>query len=138
MDSDHAEWIAKFRGTVAADFDSQLDQAEIHYRPLFSTLGAIRSSLGKPPTMAAYNVVFEVNEVIFGVVPRANDWVEYSCVLKIEDGGKLPVSLEMSFIPPHPFSVNMPLAHTIRAASISGLYFKVIAFLGEYGVEFRG
>ena len=92
---------------------------------------------GKPLNMPRYNVVFEAKETILGVVPRANDWVKYSCLLKIEDGGKLPVSLEMTFIPPHPFSVNMPTAHSIKAESISGLYFKVITFLREYGVEFR-
>ena len=92
---------------------------------------------GKPLNMPRYNVVFEAKETILGVVPRANDWVKYSCLLKIEDGGKLPVSLEMTFIPPHPFSVNMPAAHSIKAESISDLYFKVITFLREYGVEFR-
>ena len=88
--------------------------------------------------MPRYNVIFETKETILGVVPRANDWVTYSCLLKIEDGGKLPVSLEMTFIPPHPYSVNMPLTHSIKADSISGLYFKVVKFLGKYGVEFRG
>jgi hypothetical protein len=88
--------------------------------------------------MPQYNVVFEAKETILGVVLRTNDWVRYSCLLKIEDGGKLPVSLEMTFIPLHPFSVNMPSAHTIQANSIFGLYFKVINFLGKYGVEFRG
>jgi hypothetical protein len=88
--------------------------------------------------MPRYNVVFESKETILGVVPQANDWVTYSCLLKISDGGKLPVSLEMTFIPPHPFSVNMPLVHSIKAESISALYFKVINFLGKYGVEFRG
>ena len=88
--------------------------------------------------MPQYNVVFEAKETILGVVLQANDWVRYSCLLRIEDGGKLPVSLEMTFIPPHPFSVNMPSAHTIQANSISGLYFKVINFLAKYGVEFRG
>jgi hypothetical protein len=44
----------------------------------------------------------------------------------------------MTFIPPHPFSVNMPLVHSIKADSISGLYFKVVNLLGKYGVEFRG
>lgn len=87
--------------------------------------------------MPRYNVVFEARETILGVVPRAGDWVQYSCLLKIEDGGKLPVSLEMTFIPPHPYSVNMPLAHSIKAKSISGLYSNVIKFLGKYGVEFR-
>jgi len=88
--------------------------------------------------MSSYDVVFETKETILGVVPRVNDWVTYSCVLKIKNGGKLPVSLDMTFIPPHPFSVNMPLVHTIKADSISGLYFKVIRFLGKYGIEFRG
>ena len=88
--------------------------------------------------MPRYNVIFETKETILGVVPRANDWVTYSCLLKIEDGGKLPVSLEMTFIPYHPYSVNMPLTHSIKADSISGLYFKVVKFLGKYGVEFRG
>ena len=88
--------------------------------------------------MSRYNVIYEAKETIFGIVPRANDGVRYSCLLKIEDGGKLPVSLEMVFIPPHPFLVNMPLTHSIRADSISGLYYKVIQFLGKYGVEFRG
>jgi hypothetical protein len=138
MDMDNTEWVAQFRGAADADLGGPLDQAEIHQQPLISTLGAIRSFLEKPPNMARYNVVFETKEIIFGVVPRANDWVKYSCVLKIKDGGKLPVSLEMTFIPPHPFSVNMPLAHTIRAASISGIYFRVIKFLGKYGIEFRG
>jgi hypothetical protein len=88
--------------------------------------------------MSPYKVVFETAETISGVVPRANDWVKYSCVLTIKDGGKQPVSLEMTFIPPHPFSVNMPLHHLIQAHSISSMYFKVVSFLGKYGVEFRG
>ncbi len=88
--------------------------------------------------MTRYNVIFESKENIYGVVPRANDWVEYKCILKVKDRRKMPVSLEMEFVPPHPFSVNMPLEHTIQAESISALYGKVVIFLAEYGVEFRG
>ena len=88
--------------------------------------------------MSQYKVVFETTEMITGVVSRANDWVRYSCVLRIKDGGKQPVTLDMEFIPPHPFSVNMPLVHAIQAHSLSSMYFKVITFLGKYGVEFRG
>ncbi len=65
--------------------------------------------------MARCNVIFESKENIFGVVPRANDWVEYKSILKVKDGGKMPVSLEMEFVPPHPFSINMPLEHAIQA-----------------------
>ena len=73
-----------------------------------------------------------------GVVPRANDWIQYGCILKVKDGGKMPVSLEMKFIPPHPFLVNMPLEHSMNAESISSIYGKVVKFLSKYGVEFRG
>jgi hypothetical protein len=64
--------------------------------------------------------------------------VEYKSILKVKNGGKMPVSLEMEFVPPHPFSVNMPLEHSIQAESISALYGKVVIFLSEYGVEFKG
>lgn len=88
--------------------------------------------------MPKYNVIYETKEKVLGVVPRANDWVEYTCVLKVKNGGNMPVSLDMQFVPPHPFSVNMPLEHSIRAESISNLYWKVIKFLAKYGVVFRG
>ena len=88
--------------------------------------------------MPKYNVVYESKEKVLGVVPRANDWVEYTCVLKVKNGGNMPVSLDMQFVPPHPFSINMPLEHSIRAESISNLYRKVIKFFAKYGVEFRG
>lgn len=29
--------------------------------------------------MPEYNVVYESKEKVLGVVPRANDWVEYTC-----------------------------------------------------------
>ena len=88
--------------------------------------------------MPKYDVIYESQETILGVVPRANDWVEYACILTVKNGGKLPVSLDMQFVPPHPFSVNMPLEHSIKGESISRLYWKVIKFLEKYGVEFRG
>ena len=88
--------------------------------------------------MPRYTVIFESKEIICGVVPRANDWIQYECILKVKDGGKTPVSLEMKFIPPHPFLVNMPLEHSIKAESISSIYGKVVKFLSRYGVAFRG
>jgi len=50
----------------------------------------------------------------------------------------MPVSLDMRFMPPHPFSVNMPLEHLIKAENISDLYWRVVKFLAKYDVEFRG
>jgi hypothetical protein len=88
--------------------------------------------------MPKYDIVFETKEYVHGVVPRANDWVEYKCILKVKSGGKNPVSLDMEFVPPHPFAVNMPLEHSIKAESISNLYGKIVKFLAKHGVEFRG
>ena len=88
--------------------------------------------------MPRYNVIYETKETITGVVPRAYDWVTYECILKVKSGGKMPVSLEMKFIPPHPYSVNMPMEHSIKAESISALYGMVVKYLAKYGVDFRG
>ena len=38
--------------------------------------------------MPKYNVAFESNEEIYGIVPRAYDWVHYKSILKVKDGGK--------------------------------------------------
>jgi len=88
--------------------------------------------------MPRYNVIFESKEIICGVVPRSNDWVQYKCILIVKGGGKFPVSLDMEFIPPHPFVVNMPLVHSMKAKSISAVYGKVVKFFAKYGLEFRG
>ena len=87
--------------------------------------------------MPRYKVVFESKEDIYGIVPRANDWVQYSSVLTVKDGGKYPVSLEMTFIPPHPFAFNMPEKHSIKAISITNAYAKVVKFFKQFGIEFR-
>ncbi len=87
--------------------------------------------------MPKYKVIFESEEEIYGVVPRAGDWVHYSSILKVKDGGKKPVSLQMKFVPPHPFICNMPETHSIKAESITEAYTKVVKFLGKFGIEFR-
>jgi hypothetical protein len=75
--------------------------------------------------MSRYNTVFESKEEIYGIVLRADDWVHYSALLQVKDGGKFPVFLEMEFVPPHPFAFNMPEKHLIRATSITDAYAKV-------------
>jgi len=63
--------------------------------------------------MPKYNVVFESSEEIYGIVPKSYDWVHYKSILTVKDGGKNPVSLEMTFIPPHPFAFIMSDSHSI-------------------------
>jgi hypothetical protein len=58
--------------------------------------------------MAQYKLLYESQESIFGFFPKSKEWVEYRSVLRIKDGGKMPVTIEMIFIPPHPFVFNMP------------------------------
>ena len=87
--------------------------------------------------MPRYKIIFESKEEIYGIVPRANDWVHYSSILKIKDGGKYPVSLEMSFVPLHPFAFNMPETHSIKAESITDAYVKVVKYFNKFGIEFR-
>lgn len=87
--------------------------------------------------MPRYKVIFESKEEIYGIVPRARDWVHYSSILTVKDGGKKPVSLKMKFVPPHPFICNMPDTHSIKAESITDAYVKVVKFLGKFGIEFR-
>lgn|GEM_PF-619958 len=87
--------------------------------------------------MPGYQILFESKEEIYGVVPRANDWIHYTSILKIKDGGKTPVSLEMKFVPPHPFAFNMPEKHFIKAKSITGAYAKVVKFFKSFGIEFK-
>lgn len=86
--------------------------------------------------MMKSKVIFQSKEEIYGIVPRSNDWVHYSCTLSIKDSGKAPVYLEMIFNPPHPYLVNMPEKHTIKAESISSAYSKVYKFFKKFGVEF--
>ena len=88
-------------------------------------------------TMPRYNVVFESIEEIYGIVPKAYDWVHYKSILKVKDGGKYPVSLEMTFVPPHPFAFNMPESHSIKGISITDVYVKVVKFFNKFGIKFR-
>ncbi|MFH1075732.1 MAG: hypothetical protein V1753_02660 [Pseudomonadota bacterium] len=87
--------------------------------------------------MSKYQTIFESKEEIYGIVPRANDWVHYTSVLRIKDGGKTPVSLEMIFVPPHPFAFNMPENHFIKAENVTGAYAKVVRFFKSFGIEFK-
>jgi hypothetical protein len=48
-----------------------------------------------------------------------------------------PVSLEMTFVPPHPFAFNMPENHSIKGVSITDVYVKVVKFFNKFGIEFR-
>jgi hypothetical protein len=84
-----------------------------------------------------YKVIYESNETINGYLHLSRDWVQYDAILKIRNGGKNPVSIDMTFVPPHPFPFDMPDCHSIRAASVTDAYAKVVKFFDKFGIKFK-
>ena len=69
--------------------------------------------------MPRYKIIYESEETIIGHLPKSDEWIEYTGILKIRDGGKTPVTLDMTFEPPHPFAFNMPDTLSIKAISVT-------------------
>lgn len=82
-------------------------------------------------------VIYESQENILGRLTKSKEWVRYRGVVRIKEGGKMPVSLEMTFVPPHPFPFNMPETHRIQGTSVTDVYAKVVKFFGKFGIEFK-
>jgi hypothetical protein len=76
---------------------------------------------------------FKSNETIWGRVRQSDESIQYTGILTVEESGR--VSLELSFVPPHPFLVNMPENHRIETQSITETYARLVAFLDDYGVD---
>lgn len=87
--------------------------------------------------MPKYNTVFESDEEIYGRLPKTKESVHYSAKLRVKDGGKFPVVLEMKFVPPHPFAFDMPETKTIRATSITNAYAEVSNLFFKFGIRFQ-
>ncbi len=81
-------------------------------------------------------IVFESAEDIHGRLMRGGEPVTYRGCLRVRDSGKKPVSLELTFVPPHPLSLDMPMEKSIRAESITEVYAKLTRLLAKLGVEF--
>lgn len=82
-------------------------------------------------------VIFESAEHIRGRFTRGKEWVHYSGLLQVRGSGKRPVSLHLTFLPPHPLAFDMPTEQSFRGDTITEVYGKLIRFLGRLGVEFR-
>jgi len=79
------------------------------------------------------SLTFKSNETIWGRIRQANESIQYGGILKVEESGR--VSLELSFVPPQPFIVNMPENHRIEAQSITEAYARLVAFLDDHGID---
>jgi hypothetical protein len=87
-------------------------------------------------TLFAMSILYESAEQIEAVYPRAKERIAYRGLLRVRSSGVMPVSLELSFIPPHPFSCDVPQSHTIRGRSITEVYSKLVSFFRKFGFEF--
>ena len=83
-------------------------------------------------------VIFESTEHIRGRLTGGKEWVHYSGLLQVRDSGKKPVSLQLTFLPPHPLACDMPTEKLLRGDTITDVYEKLVRFLGRLGVQFRG
>ena len=82
------------------------------------------------------SVLYESVENIEAVFPRSKERIAYRGRLQVLDSGALPVRLELTFVPPHPFCCNMPESHSIRGKSVTEIYVKLTRFLRQSGFEF--
>ncbi|MBI4662424.1 MAG: hypothetical protein HY735_26705 [Verrucomicrobia bacterium] len=82
------------------------------------------------------HILYESSEYIEAVFPRSKESVTYRGLLRVRNSGATPVSLELSFMPPHPFTCNMPETHSIKGRSITEVYTKLARFLRKFGFEF--
>ena len=81
-------------------------------------------------------MIYESEETVTGRMRQSNEWIEYRGTLKIDESGEPRVSLDLVFVPPQPFVLNMPTQHSIHAQSVTEAYSKLVRFLVEYGVDF--
>ena len=82
------------------------------------------------------SILYESVECIEAVFPRSRESIAYEGRLQVMDSGVSPVRLELKFIPPHPFCMNMPESHSIRGKSVTEVYVKLTRFLRRSGFEF--
>jgi hypothetical protein len=80
-------------------------------------------------------VAFKSEEIILGCVRQSEERIEYRGILRFEESAAKPVSLELDFVPPHPYLVNMPTRLSIHAQSITEAYSKLVRVLDEHGVD---
>ena len=91
------------------------------------------SAVSKTAVRKEDSLTFKSDETIWGRVRQADESIQYRGILRVEESGR--VSLELSFVPPHPFIVNMPENHRIEAQSITEAYARLVAFFDDYGVD---
>ena len=87
--------------------------------------------------MAKFNTIYQSHETIQARERGIGEWTEYAAVITIKDGGKNPVTIDMTFDSIPPFVIDLPKTHTIRAENLTEAYSKVVKFFNRYGFVFK-
>lgn len=87
--------------------------------------------------MSKIKVLYESQESILGQHRQSKEWIEYSLHIKISETDKNPVKIQMDFVPPHPFIVDMPERHLIKANDLSRAFTKIYKYLNRMGFELK-
>lgn len=87
--------------------------------------------------MRKSTIIYQTKERIFAKQLQSKEWIEYSIIIRIKNLSKQPISIDMTFIPPHPFFCNMPESHSIKAENLSGAFIKVTKFLYKFGFHLK-
>jgi hypothetical protein len=80
-------------------------------------------------------LAFESVETVLGCVRQSEERIEYRGILRVRESKKNPVSLDLDFVPPHPYLVNMPKQLKIQAQSVTEAYSKLVRVLDEHDVD---
>lgn len=80
-------------------------------------------------------LAFESEEIVLGCVRQSEDRIECRGILRVRESEENPVSLELDFVPPHPFLVNMPTRLSISAGSVTEAYSKLVRVFEQHGVD---
>jgi hypothetical protein len=87
--------------------------------------------------MAEFNIIYQSREPIYAREREYGEWTQYDAVITIRDGGKNPVTIDMTFDSIPPFAIELPKTHRIRAENLTQAYVKVVRFFNRYGFVFK-
>ena len=87
--------------------------------------------------MAKFAIVYQSCEPIYAREIRTGEWIQYDAIITIKDGGKNPVTIEMTFDSIPPFALELPKTHKINAENLTRAYLKVIRFFDRHGFVFK-
>ena len=87
--------------------------------------------------MVKAKILYQTKESIYGRHFQSKEWIEYSLSIKIKDSGKQPVQVEMIFVPPYPFAIDIPDKHLIKAEDLSGAFTKIVRYFRSWGFELK-